>query len=43
MKAAWKYIEVHHKEYGVALFIMPVLLCDYAVVEVGRFLAWLFS
>ena len=43
MKAAWKYIEEHHEEYGVALFIMPVLLCACAVVGVGRFLAWLFS
>jgi len=40
MKAAWKYIEEHHKEYGVALFIVPVLLCACAVAGVGWFLAW---
>ena len=40
MKAAWKYIETHHEEYGVALFIIPVMLCACAVSGVGYFLAW---
>ena len=22
----WAYIEAHHEEYGVALFVLPVLL-----------------
>ena len=26
MKSVWKYIEAHHEEYGVALFIVPVLV-----------------
>jgi len=41
MKAAWKYIEDHHEEYGVALFIIPVLLFACAVTGVGIFLSWL--
>lgn len=26
MNSFWKYIEAHHEEYGIALFIVPVLL-----------------
>ena len=40
MKAAWKYIEEHHEQYGVALFVIPVLVCAFAVTGLGYFLAW---
>jgi membrane-bound metal-dependent hydrolase YbcI (DUF457 family) len=26
MRSIWKYIEAHHREYGVALFIVPALV-----------------
>ena len=39
MKAAWRYIEEHHDEYGVALFIVPALLCALAVTGIGYCLA----
>ena len=31
MKSLWRYVEAHHEEYGVALFIVPVL----ALVLIG--------
>ena len=39
MKGVWKYIEAHHEEYGVALFIIPVLLCALAAIGAGYGLA----
>ena len=41
MKVAWKYIEDHHEDFGVALFIVPVLLFAGAVTGVGFLLSWL--
>ena len=32
MNNIWKYIEAHHEEYGVALFICPVLALAFVVV-----------
>jgi len=43
MKVVWKYIEEHHEEFGVALFIVPVLLCTCAVGGTVRLLASFFS
>jgi len=40
MNAICKYIELHRREYGVALFVIPALLCAFAVLGVGYFLAW---
>ncbi len=40
MRAVCKYIEEHHEELGVALFITPVLLFACAVTGVGYFLTW---
>jgi hypothetical protein len=39
MKAAWKYIEEHHTDYGVALFIVPVLVLACALAGAGYLLA----
>jgi hypothetical protein len=38
--AAWKYIEEHHEQYGVALFVIPMLVCALVVTGVGYCLAW---
>ena len=35
MSKVWKHIERHHDEYGVALFIVPVLVFALAVVGVA--------
>jgi hypothetical protein len=40
MKAICKYIELHRREYGVALFVIPALLSAFAALEVGYVLAW---
>ena len=32
MTKVWKYLEQHHDEYGVALFIVPVLVLALVVV-----------
>ncbi len=42
MKGFWKYLDEHHEEYGAGLFIVPALLCGFAMVGAVRFLAWLF-
>jgi len=34
MNNLWKYIEAHHEEYGVALFIIPALVLGLVVVAV---------
>ena len=43
MRAAWRHFEKHHDEYGVALFIMPVLLIALTGIGIGWGLAWLFQ
>jgi hypothetical protein len=43
MKAAWQYIEKHHDKYGVAHFVVPVLLIAFALISIGCGLAWLFQ
>lgn len=40
LKAAWKYIEGHHEQYGAALFVIPVLVCACAVTGIGYCLVW---
>jgi hypothetical protein len=41
MRATWKYIEEHHQQYGVGLFVVPVLLFAGALAGVGYLLAWM--
>jgi Tfp pilus assembly protein PilX len=43
MKKVWAYIKRHHEEYGVALFVVPVLLIVLALIFVGDVFAWLFK
>ena len=39
MRAVWKYIEEHHQDYGIALFIVPVLLLAGGLAGVGYLFA----
>jgi hypothetical protein len=39
MKAHLRYIEKHHEEYGVALFILPMLLVVMVVISIAYGLA----
>jgi len=39
----WKYIETHHEEYGVALFVVPPLAVVCVVIGVGYAFAELLS
>lgn len=34
------HIDQHHEAYGVALFVMPVLLAAYTLFCVGCLIAW---
>ena len=40
VKAVWRYIEAHHEELGVALFVLPPLLLVAAVWLVWQIVAW---
>ena len=40
MKDASRYIEEHHEDWGVALFIVPVLLAAWAMMGVASLAAW---
>jgi hypothetical protein len=40
MKAIYKYIEMHHREYGVALVVIPVVLFAGAMLGAAYVLAW---
>jgi hypothetical protein len=33
MKSLCRYVDEHHEEYGIALFIVPVLLVTFVVVS----------
>jgi hypothetical protein len=35
-----RHIDEHHGQYGVALFIVPVLLGALALLSIVNFLAW---
>ncbi|MDB5871183.1 MAG: hypothetical protein JWQ07_625 [Ramlibacter sp.] len=43
MNRVLMYVEEHHEEYGVALFVIPVLLGAFALVSVGCVLCWVFG
>ena len=34
MKAIWRYIEAHHEQWGIALFILPVCLVVFVLIVV---------
>ena len=40
MKDASRYIEEHHEDWGVALFIVPVLLAAWAMMGVASLAGW---
>jgi hypothetical protein len=37
----WQYVEAHHEDFGVALFVIPVLLVGPAIVGICHCVAWL--
>jgi hypothetical protein len=37
----WNYIETHHQDFGVGLFVLPVLLFVIAAAGVAQGAAWL--
>jgi hypothetical protein len=37
----WQYVETHHEELGIALFVIPALLVGLAVAAVGYAIAYL--
>jgi hypothetical protein len=43
MKSLCKYIEAHHEEYGVALFIVPVLAAGFIVISICCAVSALFA
>ena len=43
MKAAWKYIEQHHEEFGVALFVCPAVIVAGALIGIAYLVAWAFQ
>jgi hypothetical protein len=38
----WEYIEAHHEDWGVALFIIPALMAGPALIGAWQCVAWLF-
>jgi hypothetical protein len=40
VKRFCNYIEHHHEEYGVALFVLPVFLAAFALLSIGCCVAW---
>jgi hypothetical protein len=40
MKAASRYINEHHADWGVALFIVPVLVGAWSMTGIACFVAW---
>jgi len=40
MKAASRYINEHHADWGVALFIVPVLVGAWTMTGIACFVAW---
>ena len=42
-KSLWRYVQIHHAEYGCALFLVPVLAVAFVLVEGAYMLSWLFG
>lgn len=38
----WKFIEAHHEDFGVALFILPCLLATFSMAGIVAGVALLF-
>ncbi len=39
----WKYVEAHHADFGIALFILPTLAIAFAIATVTCGLAAVFG
>jgi len=42
-KSLWRYVRIHHAEFGCALFVVPVLAAAFVLVEAAYALSWLVS
>jgi len=42
-KSFWRYVRVHHADYGCALFVVPVAVAAFVLVEAAYGLSWLMS
>ncbi|HEY9066514.1 MAG TPA: hypothetical protein VIO33_16155 [Burkholderiaceae bacterium] len=42
-KSLWRYVRMHHAEFGAALFVVPVLAIAFVLVEAAYALSWLVS
>ena len=42
-KSIWRYVQIHHAEFGCALFVVPVLAAAFVLVEAAYALSWLVS
>jgi len=40
-KALWQYVESHHVDFGVALFVVPVVLVGLLLAEAICAISWL--
>ncbi len=40
-KSLWHYVEVHHAEYGCALFVMPAVVVAFALFGAVQAISWL--
>jgi hypothetical protein len=42
-KSLWRYVRIHHADFGCALFLVPVLAVAFVLVEAAYALTWLVS
>jgi len=43
MKTICRYVAEHHREYGVALFLLPALLLPCAVIAMVQAFMWMIA
>ena len=42
-QSLWRYVRIHHAEYGCALFVIPVVVAAFVLVEAAYAVSWLVS
>ena len=42
-KTLWRYVRIHHADFGCALFVVPVAVVAFVLVEGAYALSWLVS
>ncbi|HEY9029035.1 MAG TPA: hypothetical protein VIO33_24950 [Burkholderiaceae bacterium] len=43
MKTILRYVDQHHREYGVALFLLPALLLPCSVIAMVQAFLWMIA